>query len=128
MGEEPVMSDDIQVEDRLERVDVELRSPSVVLSVRLDERTAKQLHELARRRHVRMSDLLREAATEYAAATAQDASRRYEVVYARHRLAVGVGSTISLATPRAQSTQDTGNVESGWGGGPQTQASAATAG
>lgn len=122
------MTDDRDIEDRLERVDVEVRSPSVVLSVRLDEETAKQLHQLARRRHVRMSVLLREAAAAYAASIAEEASRPYEVVFARHRVAVGVTSISSRATPGPESTLDTGTVESGWGGGARTQAAAASAG
>lgn len=48
-------------ETDLERMDVELRTPSVVLSVRLEAETARAVHDLARKRGVRMSDLLREA-------------------------------------------------------------------
>ena len=54
------------IEGRLEPSDVELRNPSVVLSVRLDDDTARLLHRLAKRRGVRISDVLREAAVAYA--------------------------------------------------------------
>ena len=46
----------------LELEDVEVRSPSVVLSVRLDPETAKRLHRIAREQGRRMSDVLRDAA------------------------------------------------------------------
>jgi predicted DNA-binding ribbon-helix-helix protein len=58
------------VEDEPERSDMELRNPSVVLSVRLDDATTRQLHRIAKRRGVRLSDVLREAAIAYASADA----------------------------------------------------------
>lgn len=46
----------------LEREDIEIRAPSVVVSVRLDQETAKRLHRMARDQGRRMSDVLRDAA------------------------------------------------------------------
>jgi hypothetical protein len=55
-----------QMTDRYEALDIELRNPTVVLSVRLDEAVAKELHRWAKQRGVRVSDILRDAASQYA--------------------------------------------------------------
>lgn len=54
-------------DEDLEPIDVELRNPSVVVSVRLDRDTAQRLSGLARVTGRRVSDLLREAASTYVA-------------------------------------------------------------
>lgn len=53
------------VTEELEPLEVEVKAPTVVLSVRLDEATAKRLHAIAKRRGVRVSDVLRDAATAF---------------------------------------------------------------
>lgn len=60
----PAQVEEVAAED-LEPVDIALRSPSVVLSVRLDGDTARQLHAIARLRGSRISDVLRDAAVEF---------------------------------------------------------------
>ena len=67
------------VEGELEPSDVELRNPTVVLSVRLDDSTARQLHKIAKRRGIRLSDVLREAAAAYASAGALDSGVRVAI-------------------------------------------------
>lgn len=52
-------------EVRLEESDLELTDPTIVMSVRLDNVTARRLHAAAKSRGVRVSELLREAATQY---------------------------------------------------------------
>ena len=49
----------------LEPSDLELRDPSVVMSVRLDNDVARRLHAAAKTRGLKVSELLREAATFY---------------------------------------------------------------
>jgi hypothetical protein len=68
------------VERALEPVDVELRNPTVVLSMRLDDATARQLHRIAKRRGVRLSDVLREAAVAYAATESSTLGARVAIV------------------------------------------------
>lgn len=52
-------------EMRLEASDLVLRDPTVVMSVRLDNVSARRLHAVARNRGLKVSELLREAATYY---------------------------------------------------------------
>ncbi len=61
----PAGVDEVAAED-LEPVDIAVRDPSVVLSVRLDGETARQLHAIASVRGSRISDVLRDAAVEFA--------------------------------------------------------------
>lgn len=70
---------DAPVERALEPADVELRNPTVVLSMRLDDATARQLHRIAKRRGVRLSDVLREAAAAYAATEASAPGARVAI-------------------------------------------------
>ncbi len=53
----------------LEPADVVVRTPSVVLSVRLDEETARALKRIAGDRNLRMSDAVREAVSAYVRTT-----------------------------------------------------------
>jgi hypothetical protein len=79
----------------LEPIDVEVRGPSVVLSVRLDGDTARALHALARRRSRRLSDLMREAAASLLRDSGSD-SPRYLVSGAGVKVTVGDWSAGSL--------------------------------
>ena len=107
---------DLRPEDRLEPVDVEMRSPSVVLSVRLDDLTARRLHGIARARGVRISDLLREAAVTLAASANREAGPHYLVKYAQSRIALGTASvdsqsrwgSVTIPVSGATSPWDTG--------------------
>lgn len=124
MGEMPEMTNREKNESTLEQVDVEVRSPSIVLSVRLDEQTAKRLHGIARERGVRISDLLREAATAYAESPPAEASRPYVVEFARSRVAVGIVSVNSQGS-RPESRNEEVPSTSGWGMGVTTGAASA---
>ena len=126
MGKESVVNthEDMDAEERLERVEVELRSPTVVLSVRLDEETAKALHALARQRGLRISDLMREAATAFAASAPKDRSRSFVFEYAGKRLASGVTSVNSQGT-RLQTTSEPQDSDSEWSRGVRTEAALA---
>jgi len=72
----------------LEQIDVELRNPSVVLSVRLDGETAKALHQLARQRGARVSEALREAVVAWVASGAAEAEPVYRATYLNKIVAV----------------------------------------
>lgn len=84
--------------DRYEDLDVEVRTPTVVLSVRLEEEVAKELHRQAKQRGVRVSDILREAARQYAR-TASQASGVVYVVEGGRNVGLGV-SSVSTQSPR----------------------------
>lgn len=77
----------VEVDD-LEPIDVEVRNPSIVLSVRLDGDTARALHALARRRGRRLSDLMREAAADLLGQAGSE-SPRYLVSGAGLKVTVG---------------------------------------
>jgi hypothetical protein len=79
MAEGKMTDKDETEEIELEASDVELRNPSVVLSVRLDGATAKALHQLARKRDARMSDLLRDAVAAYVRSGAADQQPHFAV-------------------------------------------------
>jgi len=64
----------------LELQEFDSRPRSVVLSVRLDLETARRLHHMARRRGVRVSDLLREAAKAFVDREEVDSWPAVEVV------------------------------------------------
>lgn len=88
----------------LEQIDVELRNPSVVLSVRLDGDTAKALHQLARKRGERVSEALREAVVAWVASAAAEAEPVYRATYLNKVVAVSSHSvqnrgTWATATP-----------------------------
>jgi predicted transcriptional regulator len=55
------------LEESLDQVDIQVKNPTIVVSVRLDPATAQQLSQIARLRGQRISDLLREAVVSYAA-------------------------------------------------------------
>ena len=76
-------------ESDLEPMDVELRTPSVVLSVRLDAATARAVHDLARRRGARMSDLLREAVSAWVQNGTPESEPYYSVQSRVARFGVG---------------------------------------
>jgi len=84
--------------DRFEDLDVELRNPTVVLSVRLEEGVAKELHRLAKQEGVRVSDVLREAARLYARTGPAGKGVAYTVEGGKN---VGIGiSSITTQSPR----------------------------
>ncbi len=106
----------------VEALDVEVRNPTIVLSVRLDDATARQLRVLAHERGVRISDLLREAA----GALAEDAAKRrgpapmpYDIAYLT--TAVGVGSL----TPRTMTEVKAHDTGGPWSSAPRTSVSVA---
>ena len=67
----------------LEPLEVEVRNASVVLSVRLDETTARRLRVIAHQRGVRISDLLREAAVAFSqhASASSPVGMPYDVAF-----------------------------------------------
>jgi hypothetical protein len=89
----------------LEPIDVEVRNPSVVLSVRLDGDMARALHGLARRRGRRLSDLMREAAANLLREPTND-SVRYVVS--------GAGVTISVGQWSADIVNDRSDQTHEW--------------
>jgi hypothetical protein len=104
-----------------EPVEIELRSPTVVLSVRLDEATAKALHRIARQRGLKLSDVLRDAAVTYARYAADEPSR--SVAYLDQR--VGVGSAAARSEGRIVREQAVSyGPESPWDQGPTTTVAA----
>ena len=128
MGKELVGMTAVQEdEDRLERVDVELRAPSLVLSVRLDEKTGRQLHRIARERGMRISELLREAATAYATAVEAERSRPYAVEYGTQKVSFGVVLVNSHGFARGPSEADLITAGTGWEG-PSVRTSLAMSG
>jgi hypothetical protein len=85
----------------LEPADIVVRDPSVVLSVRIDSGTARQLHTIAKQRGARISDVLRDAAAEYARTKAGDPEMRFELMGPGLRVVVGrrtVDTDIARAT------------------------------
>jgi hypothetical protein len=90
---EDKMTDENKIEEiELEASDVELRNPSVVLSVRLDGATAKALHQLARKRDARMSDLLRDAVAAYVRSGSGDQQPHFAVQSSVASFVVGAPS------------------------------------
>jgi hypothetical protein len=73
----------------LEPSDLELKNPTIVMSVRLDNQTARRLHVMAKLRGVNLSDLLREAAVHYLSTAVGNTEDKYVVTGAITRLAVG---------------------------------------
>jgi hypothetical protein len=63
----------------LEEVDIEVREPTVVMSVRLDGGTAKAIAALARTKGRKVSDVLREAAASYAASGGEPHGATFEI-------------------------------------------------
>ena len=78
----------VDAED-LEPVDIAVRDPSVVLSVRLDSGTARQLHAMARLRGSRISDVLRDAAVEFARTGLAETGVSLEMEGADLRVVIG---------------------------------------
>ena len=89
------------VEGEMEPSEIELRNPTVVLSVRLDDGTARLLHRLAKQRGVRISDVLREAAVAYAAAEPIESGTPVAIVGGaeRYPIEVTVGSWPVMTDP-----------------------------
>jgi hypothetical protein len=98
--------------DRYEDIDVEVRTPTVVLSVRLDEKVAKELHRQAKQRGVRVSDILREAARQYAQTTPRPSGAVY-VVEGGQNVGLGV-SSVSTQSPREVRRPLTAEPASRW--------------
>lgn len=84
----PAQVDEVAGED-LEPVDIAVRDPSVVLSVRLDGDTARQLRAIARRRGTRISDVLRDAAVECARMGSAETGISLEMEGADLRVVIG---------------------------------------
>ena len=84
----PAGVDEVAAED-LEPVDIAVRDPSVVLSVRLDSGTARQLHAMARLRGSRISDVLRDAAVEFARRGTAESGTSLEMEGADLRVVIG---------------------------------------
>ena len=106
--------------DRLAPLDVEARYPTIVLSVRLDDATARQLRVLAHERGVRISDLLREAASALAEGSASrlgPTPMPYDIAYLT--TSVGVGSII----PRTVAEAKGYGTEGPWSSVPITSVS-----
>ena len=80
----------LQVARVLEPDEVEVRNPTIVVSVRLDEGLAKDVSRLARRKGQRISDVLRDAATAYVDQAARESAPRYEVESGPVSFVVGV--------------------------------------
>jgi hypothetical protein len=99
----------------LEEITIEVRSPSVVVSVRVDSDTARQLHKLANRRGVRVSDVLRDAAVEYARTGWLEAEGGIQVTGPDIRVSVGRRGTNSEGGSRAEVKNNPG-----WGRPIQT--------
>lgn len=86
--------------DDLEEVDVEVRNPTVVMSVRLDGNTARAVGALARAKGRKVSDILREAAVAYAASGG--ASSNVMVFELKtERMTFGMGSRQAVTSGRA---------------------------
>jgi hypothetical protein len=92
----------------LEELDIEVRSPSVVISVRVDNDTARQLHRLAKRRGVRVSEVLRDAATDYARAAGIEGETGILVTGPDIRVSVGRRGITSEANSRTVLMNDPG--------------------
>lgn len=107
--------------DRLEEMDIEVRSPTIVLSVRLDDATARQLRILAQERGVRISDLLREAAVSLATGTGKAAAAEpmpYDVAYLNTAFVVGGATQRTLHEVKAH------DLVGDWSSAPVTSVSA----
>lgn len=107
--------------NRLEPMDIEVRRPTIVLSVRLDDVTARRLRGLAQERGVRISELLREAAmslAEGASTRAAPAPMPYDVAYLD--TALGVGSLSPRTAPEVKGFR----LEGPWSSTPLTSVSA----
>ena len=98
----------------LEQIDVELRNPSVVLSVRLDGDTAKALHQLARKRGERVSEALREAVVAWVASAAAEAEPVYRATYLNKVVAVSSHSVRIEELGQQQRPFESGLPEETW--------------
>ncbi len=125
MAKGSVMTAQDDAEERLEQVEVELRSPTLVLSVRLDEKTGKQLRALARNRGVRISEVLRDAAIAYAASAPHEQATPYIVGSARERFAIGVSAVRSQGWQGPDTARELPESGSGWGVAVRTGVAAA---
>lgn len=111
--------------DRLEKMEIEVRSPTIVLSVRLDDATARQLRTLALERGIRISELLREAAVSLAEGTSQVAAAEpmpYDVAYLNTALVVGVANRRTMPEVKAH------HLDGPWSSAPVTSVMAAAVG
>lgn len=91
-----------EVTDRFEPIVVESKNPTIVLSVRLEEATAKELHRWARQRGVRVSDVLREAAVHYAKVGPHQTDLSYRVTWGSVNVGLGVTAFATEATREAR--------------------------
>jgi hypothetical protein len=96
----------------LEQIDVELRNPSV--SVRLDGDTAKTLHQLARKRGERVSEVLREAVVAWVASGAAEAEPVYRATYLNKIVAVSSHSVRIEELGQQQRPFESGLPEETW--------------
>ena len=111
--------------DRLEKMDIEVRSPTIVLSVRLDDATARQLRILAQERGIRISELLREAAVSLAEGTSQMAAAEpmpYDVAYLNTAFVVGGATQRTLHEVKAY------DLDGPWSSAPTTSVMATAVG
>jgi predicted transcriptional regulator len=104
MAKREVMAAGADQEMELEPSDIELRDPSVVLSVRLDGPTAKALHQLARQRGERVSVLLRGAVVACVRSGFMEQDLHYRVQYQRTAFAVGTRSSWSEESGRGRNS------------------------
>ena len=76
--------------NEVQEIAIEVKAPTVVMSVRMDDRTARQLHRLARKqRGVRVSDVLRDAAVEYARTGWSEGESNFEIVGPNTKVIIG---------------------------------------
>lgn len=78
-GEDSLAKREITDAGALEEVDIEVRNPTVVMSVRLDGETARAVGALARAKGRKVSEILREAAVAYAAAGGETEVMTFEL-------------------------------------------------
>ena len=98
----------------LERIDVDNRPTSVVVSVRLESDLARELGGVARTRGVRLSDVLREAAKTYAARAPWADAVNYEVQGPRLQVTIGAQpwrssrASVEIKEPAAEPAEQWG--------------------
>jgi hypothetical protein len=88
--------------DRFEELEIQVKDPTIVVSVRLDASTAKQLGQLAQIKGQRLSDLLREAVTAYAATGGLEGTT-YTVNLPGGSVEIGRASRTTSRAPREES-------------------------
>lgn len=81
--------------NEVQEIAIEVKAPTVVMSVRMDDRTARQLHRLAKQRGVRVSDVLRDAAVEYARTGWSEGESNFEIVGPNTKVIIGQRRVVS---------------------------------